>query len=259
MRDPNYPTLFVSSGNMLLKKNISANEQNAAKIGARAMVRSYQTMGGRFLGVGALDLGTGISLLSSLHHPPEFTLLSANLLNRKSRTLLFSPYATQKAGSLQVVFIGLTNHETKPPDMEFSLLSWRETLPKLLLQVEKTADILLLLSNYPMAENQAIARSFPAIDCIFQSGHATGNKAPVTIGNTLISQTDIRGKYVGVLDIEWNGHRSWQNRERADSMNEDNIFNNRFIALKSSMREDPLVTTIVKQAKRSMAKAQATP
>ncbi|MBM9613238.1 hypothetical protein JWJ90_02950 [Desulfobulbus rhabdoformis] len=259
MRDPNRPALLVSSGNMLLNKNFTASEQTAARIRAKAMVRAHQTMGGRVMGLGTLDLSGGVSLLSALHRPPESTLLSANLLNRKSRAPLFSPYTMQKVGDLQVFLIGLTDHKAMPPDRQLSMSSWKETLPELLVQLEKKADILLLLSNYPMTDNMAIARSFPAIDCIFQAGHVTGNKAPIKIGNTLISQTDIRGKFIGVLDIEWHGHSIWQNKESAGTANKGNMYSNRFMAIKDSMRDDPLVANIIKQAKRRMIKAQAQP
>ena len=158
----------------------------------------------------------GISLLSRpTITRPTFTLLSANLVDGKTLQPVFAPYTWSVAGKLRVAVIGLTDDQSVIVEEGVRILPWKQVLESTLATVQSEADFILLLSNFSMAENQEIARSYDQIDCILQVGHVLGNKVPMVIKNTLISQTDIRGKYVGVLDIEWNGHRSWQNRDSA--------------------------------------------
>ena len=89
-----------------------------------------------------------------------------------------------------------------------------------------------------------------------QAGHVIGNMTPIVIKNTLISQTDIRGKYVGVLDIQWNGHGRWQNAAMAEMQSDGSTFSNRYIGLKTSMRNDPATEALIKQAQQQLERAR---
>lgn len=243
---------------MLLKKSYVPDELEGATITANAVVQATRTMGGNIMGVGNLDLAAGLPLLKAVHQPPDFNLLSANLVAPGTTKPLFAPISWAKAGDLRVAMIGLTDHHAISGGGGFEVLPWEKVLQQTLAVVQPQADFILLLSNYTLAENQNIARNFGEIDCILQAGHVIGNMAPIIIKNTLISQTDIRGKYVGMLDIQWNGHGRWREAARASSEAASNstTYSNRYIALKMSMRNDPAVEAIVKQAQRQIAKSE---
>jgi 2',3'-cyclic-nucleotide 2'-phosphodiesterase (5'-nucleotidase family) len=251
-RESLYPALLLSSGNMLFPRTVPPEERAAARITAEGLVQATRAMGGTVMGVGSLDLSGGLSFLQSIHHPPDFTLVSSNLVHPDSETPLFAPVVHQRVGELRVAFVGLTDHTTVAAGEGFKVLPWQQALEQRLAAVQEEADFILLLSNYPMAENQAIARKLATIDCIFQAGHVIGNVAPTRTRNALISQTDIRGKYLGVLDIAWNGRGLWAKGLTSAPEGKDSRYRHRFVSLPISAHSDPEVEAIVKQTQRRL-------
>ncbi len=254
--DPQLPAVLINSGNMLFKKGVNAAEMPAARIAAETIIEATRTMGGRVMGLGDLDLAAGLPLLRGAHQPPDFSLLALNLVKTGTNAPLFTTVSWQKAGELQVAILGLTDHSLIGSGEGFQVLPWQQGLEQAVTEVKGKADFILLLSNYSLAENQEIARKIPAIDCILQSGHVLGNTQPTVVKNTLISQTEIRGKYVGVLDIDWNGHGRWQEGATATAGGDKaSTYRNRFEALKLSLRNDPAVEALVKDAQRRVEKS----
>lgn len=253
--DPHTPALLINSGNMLVKKGVTDAEMPAARIGAETIIEATRTMGGKVMGVGDLDLAIGIAQLRSFHQPPGFHLLTLNLVQAGTNTPLFAPVHWQKAGELNVAILGLTDHSLVASGEGFQVIPWQECLERAVAEVKEKADFILLLSNYGLADNQEIARKVPSIDCILQAGHVIGNMQPTVVKNTLISQTEIRGKYVGVLDIDWNGHGRWRETTSAASGDRAaSTYSYRFEALKLSLRNDPAVEALVKEAQRRLEK-----
>lgn len=252
--DPHTPAVLINSGNMLFKKGVTADEMPAARIAAETIVAATRTMGGKVMGVGDLDLAAGLPLLRSFHQPPGCSLLSLNLVQPGTSKPLFAPVSWHQAGELRLAILGLTDHSIVAGGEGFQVIPWQKCLERAVAEVKDKADFILLLSNYSLAENQAIARKIPAIDCILQAGHVIGNMEPTVVKNTLISQTDIRGKYVGILDIDWNGHGRWREGTTSAPDGAASTYRNRFEALKLSLRNDPEVETQVKQAQRRLEK-----
>ena len=216
--DPGHPALVVNGGNLLFKTDaLPANDLEAAKLTADGIVQATRMMGGTLAGIGTRDLAAGIPFLRQHQKPPDFSLLSLNLVDPATRQPLFTPTVMRQVDSLQ------------------------ETVAK----IRHEADFILLLSNYSLDENQEIARTCSDIDLILQAGHAVGNMTPILINKTLISQVETRGKYLGVLDIDWQGHGHW---------NEGTTYTNRFIALKLSMSNDPEVEALVQQTQQRVDK-----
>lgn len=253
--DPQIPALLLNSGNMLFKKGVTAEEMPAARIGAETIIAATRSMGGRVMGIGNLDLAAGLSPLRTAHQPPDFNLLSLNLVQAGTNSPLFASASWQKVGEMQVAILALTDHSLVASGDDFQALPWQQCLEQAVAEVKGKADFILLLSNYSLAENQEIARQLPAIDCILQSGHVLGNMQPTVVKNTLISQTEIRGKYVGVLDIDWNGHGRWREGTAPSAAGEAaSTYRSRFEALKLSLRNDPQVEALVKDAQRRLEK-----
>jgi 2',3'-cyclic-nucleotide 2'-phosphodiesterase (5'-nucleotidase family) len=253
-RDPHVPSILISTGNMLFPKTVLPEELTAARTTADGFLQATRTMGGSVMGVGALDLAGGFSALLPYHQPPDFSLVSLNLVHPQTTKPIFSPVSWKMAGEVRIAVLGLTDHTAVSAEEGFQVIPWQDCLEQTLREVKGKADFILLLSNYPMAENQAIARKMKDIDCILQAGHVIGNVAPILTNNTLISQTEIRGKYLGVLDIEWNGRGQWQETTQSASQAGTSRYSNRFIAMPISMHNDPAVEAIVKQTQRRLDK-----
>ncbi len=254
--DPNFPAVLINSGNMLVKKGGEENDLEAARISADGILQATRTMGGKVMGLGNLDLAVGIPFLQSYHQPPEFSLLSLNLVAPGATSPIFAPVARITAGRVRIAVLGLTDHTAVSGNAAVQVRPWQDCLEQTVAEVRDTADFVLLLSNYSLAENQEIARSITTIDCILQSGHVIGNMAPVVVKNTLIAQTDIRGKYLGMLEIEWNGHDRWHEAATLAGANGPiSTYSNRFIALTQSMRNDPAVEILVNQVRQRLQQA----
>jgi len=255
------PALVVTGGNLLFERDQLAPEgAEAAKIGAHGVLQATQKMGATFAGIGSRDLAAGIGFLHQSQKPPAFTWLSANLLDPATRKPLFPPLLHRRAGGVKIAILALTDHTAVPKNSEaFLVADWRTSLPAALAKVEKEADFVLLLSNYSFSENQEIARTHGTIDLILQTGHAVGNMTPTPINKALLAQTEIRGKYLGVLDIDWNGHDTWNEGAPSPQGKQGqppSTYANRFIALKQSLVSDPEIEVLVKQTQQRIDKLQ---
>jgi len=151
-------------------------------------------------------------VLQQLAKENDLTLLSMNLYSKQKNVPVFSPYLLTQAGELQVAILGLTGPlSINQKRQGYNTRSWQETMANTLQQVEKKADLTILLSSLPKQSNEEIARKFNNIHLIVQSGQGSNNQVPVNINNTLLCQTASRGKYLGHLQIDWNDSKTWGN------------------------------------------------
>lgn len=262
---PEQPTLIVTGGNMLFARGrLALEDAEAAKIAAEAVLRAHQKMGVSFAGIGTQDLEAGLPFLRQYHTPPSFAWLSLNLVDPSSRAPLFAPVLYRRVGEVSIAILALTDHAAFSQGQgNIQVEDWRKTLPEALATIEKESDFVLLLSNYSLSENMEIARSHPTIDLILQAGHALGNLPPTVVKNTLITQTEIRGKYLGVMEITRNGRGGWQDEGEQTAppllrgkKQATSFYTNRFIPLKQSLVSDPEIATLVREAQSRIEKRQ---
>jgi 2',3'-cyclic-nucleotide 2'-phosphodiesterase (5'-nucleotidase family) len=258
--DPKQASLIIDSGNLLFKtETLASDNPEAEKIAATGIMQATRAMGGTLAGVGTRDLAAGISFLQQHQKPPAFTWLSLNIVDPATQKPLFTPVLRRQAGEVKIAVLALTDHtafENKPG--AFQVLNWRDILPDALAKAKQDADFILLLSNYSFVENKEIARSYDAIDLILQAGHAVGNMAPILINRTLISQTETRGKYLGVMDIDWKGHGRWNEGSASQQISEKGLqqstYTNRFIALKPSIPNEAEVEALLRKTQEMIDK-----
>ncbi len=249
----------MESGNLLFSRETLADDTAVGeRMAAEAIIRATATMGSGIAGVGTRDLSAGIAFLQH-QEPVPLTWLSVNLVDPFSKKPVFPQVLFHQAGSIRVAILALTNHGPLAGRTETMLaLPWQDVLPGVLAEIRSQADFIILLSNYPLAENRNIARNHGAINLILQSGQVMGNLPPMVIHNALIAQTGPRGQYLGVLDLHWNGSGQWT-REIAGVPELDSgsvsTYRNQFIALRASLRPDPDVEALVQQTQRRIAQA----
>lgn len=174
--------------------------------------------------VGPLDLAGGTELLLT-SHKKGFPWLSANLLEQKGRPIV-APSRTIKAGALNVTLIGLTG-AASTPSPGLSIARWQDVLPALIKKHKGKQDILILLSTLSPVENEDIAGQFPEIHLIVTSNLDGGNRNPQQINNSLLTQTDRQGKYLGQLTINWSKSGKW-GKDRNETLSQ---LQNRLTAL----------------------------
>ncbi|MCW5207145.1 hypothetical protein VU11_00385 [Desulfobulbus sp. US2] len=175
-----------------------------------------QAMNCRALGIGAHDLAGGISLLKELQERHKTTWLSMNLVDPEKKQPIFTPYLITKVGGLKIALFGLTDdqgeHAGEGKEKSYTILPWQDTLPKTLAEVGKKVDMTILLSSYSYQINKEIAETVDGLHMILESSHAAPTTEPYKIENTLIAQTGTRGKYLGMMRIEWNKAGKWTDK-----------------------------------------------
>lgn len=261
-RDTQRPTLVITGGNLLFPSDrLDMEAVSKAKITAEGLLAATQKMGATFAAIGSRDLAAGLNWLQQSHKPPAFSWLSANLVQPASRKPLFTPVLYRQVGGVKIAILAVTDHTVfTEQQSDFLVQDWRTSLPAVVAAAAKEANCVLLLSNYASSENQEIARTISTIDLILQTGHAIGNMAPVPVNNTLIAQTEIRGKYLGVLDIDWLNRGAWHEQTALPGNEEKkptaSLYSNRFIPLKQSLASDPGIEALVKQTQRRIDQLQ---
>lgn len=200
------PALVVDSGNLLFKQSPMAEGPSQERVIAEGIIGIYSAMQVDAVAVGPLDLAAGAELLLT-SQKQGFPWLSANLFDPQGRPL-FEPTRIKKIGSIKAGLIGLTG-TLDPLPAGITQADWRTILPALVAKTASQCDFLILLSSLSAADNQEIAQLFPAIHLILTANPDTGNMNPQQINNSLITQTDRQGKYLGVLSIDWNQGGKW--------------------------------------------------
>lgn len=254
----------MDAGNLLFKEGAlpaTAGAAEAARIRAAGVVAIHRAMGLRHAGIGACDLAAGPAFLRSLASS-DFMWLSLNLYDSQGERPLFPGSTLDRAGGLSVALLALTDHrdENAKGTRGYSIRPWKEVLPGALAQLRPQADILVLLSNYPLSENQTIARLCPEVDLIFQAGHVMGNVPPVRAGNALISQSESRGRYVGILELDWQGRGRWQERGSGPLTQDEGAvsgYRQRFLPLSASMPDSPALAAQIRQTEERAQAAAA--
>lgn len=136
----------------------------------------------------------------------SFPWVAANIYD-KNDNLIFFPHIIKKTANLTIGIIGLTGGENNIND--FFIGDWRKALQKEIASLEQSCDILVVLSNLNVPENEEIQRDFRQIDIIVTADRKGTNIHPKVSQTNLITQSGGRGKYLGKLDITWEGKGNW--------------------------------------------------
>lgn len=209
--------MFVDSGSLLFQHTkIQAKREQAEKAEADGIAAAMQAMNCQAVGIGAHDLAGGISVLKELQERHETVWLSMNLVDPAKKKPIFTPYLITKVGDLKIALFGLTDdqgkHDGKGKEKGYTILPWQDTLPKTLAKVGKKVDMTILLSSYSYQINKEIAKTVDGLHMILESSHAAPATEPYKIKNTLIAQTGTRGKYLGMMRIDWNEAGQWTDK-----------------------------------------------
>jgi hypothetical protein len=207
--------VLVDAGALLFAKNTlsSGLETEQAKITAAAIVEGYSIIGYEAVGIARQDLAGGISFLKEQANRSTFPWISANLVDRTTQKPIFHPSLIIEKNGLKIGITGLTGLIGKSPiddDPETNILPWQQVLPQLLPTLEKSCDIIILLSNLPHSENQILSKQFDTIHVIIQSGITINNLIPILVNNTLICQSEKQGKHLGQMEIKWHSTKKWR-------------------------------------------------
>ncbi|MDH3329800.1 MAG: multiheme c-type cytochrome, partial [Desulfobulbaceae bacterium] len=192
---------------------LPSSQLSAKKEQAEGIMQAMRAMQYSAIGIAPHDLTAGSEFLVHLQDTYGIPFISMNLIAKKNGESIFKPYVIRQLGDISVAVLGLTdvdpNSSKNVALQNLSTLPWQDTLPKTLQEVGNSADMIILLSSFPEQINREIAQQFEKINLILQSGSSTANSPPKLTGNSLITQTASRGKYVGRIDINWTASGKW--------------------------------------------------
>jgi hypothetical protein len=155
--------------------------------------------------VGERELNFGQKFLLDCFKGTKIDLVSANLVYKDDQKPFVSPYVIRKVGKVRVAFFGLLGKDLHlrefPGDRPLEILDPFETARRLVPELRKKADIVVLLSHVGLTEGQRLTLEVPGID-VMVFGHKVGLFREVTKTNGVINvRSGERGQYIPTIHL----------------------------------------------------------
>lgn len=197
LQEQNPRVLILDAGNALTGQPIADRSRGLA------VVEAMNLMGYHALALGRQDLALSVTELRAVIDQAQFKVLSANAVLADTGELLAEPYAVIKIGEQRVGVLGLTGLDASNPALTIKgpLTVVQEYVP----QLEKEADLIVVLSNAGLDVNQQIGTQVPGIDVIVSGGGPVTALNPPQVlspSNTLLVQAGYQGQWLGVLGLD---------------------------------------------------------
>jgi len=216
--------LVLDAGNSLIgDRPFSQQSQGATSVEAMNMMH-YDAMS-----LARKDLELGAETLRERMSEAQFPFLSANVTVEGRGELLAQDYVIRSIGGHRVALIGVTESGTVPG---FTVADPVETLGRLLPDVTRQADIVILLTHATPSLARQIASSVPGIDLIVTGGDEHLPLGEETASGTLIVHADVStpghaGRNMGLVTMDF------------DSQGKLAGQTNTIIVLSQTLEEDP--------------------
>jgi 2',3'-cyclic-nucleotide 2'-phosphodiesterase (5'-nucleotidase family) len=166
------------------------------------------------LGLDAFCLGNhefdyGFWWAGHLFKTASFDVLGANVVPKKDNlpfNPFYKPYAVYKKGNFTIGVIGMVTDEHIFSG-QVKMTDPAAAAP-LIRELERTCDLVIVLSHLGHSEDKKLARAVSGIDVIVGGHSHTYLPNPVMVNETIITQAGSFGEFVGRLDIAFeNGLR----------------------------------------------------
>jgi len=213
------PFLVVDGGSLLFKSyTIAESQLSQAKTTAMGIVRAYNLIGYNAVGISSRDLAGGLDFLKDVSNDSQFSWVSANLISKKDKKPLFTPYLSLKVGTLTIGITGITDQlpaRSTKLGQNYKIAEWQEMLPSVIEKLAPSNDFIILLTSLDDKECREIAKTFPSVKMIIQAKSFSASREPYKIGSdTVLTRTGKQGKYAGVMNIKWHKGSTWENPQR---------------------------------------------
>ena len=165
-----------------------------------------EMMGYDALNLGTLEFQFGKEFLERSRSRVSFPYIASNLLYQGSRLPWASEYIIKEAGGIKAAILGILDPDELAKYLNQELgeglqvISPEAALKKLLPEVRKKADLVILLSELGAAKNLALLEAIEGIDVTIFSGcnDLANEKSPE---NTVILNTGCKGMAMGLLKV----------------------------------------------------------
>lgn len=201
-------TLFVDCGDFMDGTPFSLRYKGSADVAVmNACGYEYATLGNH-------EFNNTFAQVKNLIKEAKFTFVGANVIDRKTGKPLCTPYAIAERDGVRVALFGLVTTDTRTypaaeegVDLPDAVDAARRLVPEL----RKQADLVVLLSHLGIQGEESLARRVPGIDVIV-GGHSHTRlsearfidwnmKDAPNLGGTLLVQAHQWGGELGRLDL----------------------------------------------------------
>lgn len=161
------------------------------------------------VGEGELDLGISFFLDKMAQH--SLQMVSANLkILKGDHTNVLQPYIIKDVNGVKIGITGITPaimiKGNIQKDSRFKIENALDALKKILPELDKKTDLIILLSHFRFSGTLDFLTSndLPEVDIVIAGHGRKITKAPEKIKEALIVQNSVGGQYLGVLDVTLN-------------------------------------------------------
>jgi len=161
-------------------------------------------MGYDAVNVGEKDLMMGFKFLSDLSQKANFSFISANLMDKKTRKEVRKPFVIKEIAGLRIGIFGLLDDSFNPtlqekePGLTISEpLSTSKALTK---SLREYCDFIILLSQLGESKDKKLARENREIDLILGGGGESQRAVIERVNEIPIYRLEPRGGYLGRID-----------------------------------------------------------
>jgi hypothetical protein len=200
--------ILVDTGDLLYSRppTPSPNAQKMFELKGDLYMKTYNLMGYDAFTPGELDFSFGVAPVIQMSKQANFPFLAANLLDSKSKKLVFKPYIIKEIQGVKVGLLGLISNRhplAGPPEEKgkFYLADPIETAQKIVPRLRKKCQVIAALAHMEADELQMLAQSAPDIFFILSGHNPTYQMGATRAHNSQIFNAGVRGEHLGEVEF----------------------------------------------------------
>lgn len=150
----------------------------------------------------------GTKKFKDLASKANYPFIASNILDAKTKNLVFRPYVIKNLNGIRVAIIGFTDPDVptrQPPGFsEGFIYQGREVLQPFIDEIRKSnsADAVILLTHIGLPKAVGLAEKVRGVDVILSSDTHERTYKPIIRGNTWIVEPGAFGSFIGNLTLE---------------------------------------------------------
>lgn len=182
-------------------------EQDSLKSGF--MVHAMEQLGYDVVTLGEREFNFGQQYLLDCFKKTKIDVVSANLVYADDKKPFVKPYVIRKICSVRIAFTGLIGKDLRvrqlPGERALEVLEPTETAKRLVPELRKKADVIVLLSHLGLSESQKLTIDVPGIDVMI-FGHQAGLfRSLVKTQDVITARSGERGQYIPQIHLVVDG------------------------------------------------------
>jgi sulfur-oxidizing protein SoxB len=150
----------------------------------------------------------GTKVFKKLASQANYPFLASNILDARTKNLVFKPYEIKVINGIRIAIIGYTDPDVptrQPPNFSTGFIyKGREVLQPLIDEIrgKNQADVVVLLTHIGLPKAVGLADKVTGVDVILSSDTHERTYDPIIKSNTWVVEPGAFGSFLGQLDIE---------------------------------------------------------